>query len=153
MNTEAEIRDLQRRVMLLEGGNTPIQSQLTEQIERVIVSVGASSTTLNTNLSGELKQLEQRINAKINKLLDYLESWISVGNMNMDDIREQIPLSETESGVNISELRTDMSLLRVDINTIALKFANLVDYLENWVGAGNLNMGDIKDAIEGNEEI
>ena len=151
---EAQIQDLQRRVMLLEGGNTPIQSQLTEQIERVITSVGSTSTALNTNISGELRELEGRINAKINKLLDYLESWISVGNMNMDDIREQIPLGDsgTDSGVSISELRTDMSLLRIDINTIALKFANLVDYLENWVGAGNLNMSNIKDAIEDNTE-
>ena len=86
----------------------PIQKKITS-FNNIVIGAGArftSGTFLNSSSdvitlpaeAGTLATVAE-VNAqrdRINRLLDYLESWIGVGNVNMDDIKEEVDPSEPE---------------------------------------------------------
>ena len=69
---ERELQELRQRVMLLEGGNTTFQSELSNQIKQL------------------REVIMDQMNEKLDKLINYLQAWVGVGNVNMDDIKEAV---------------------------------------------------------------
>ena len=82
--SQQDFSQLQQRITLLEGGNTPFQVELTNQIKELkqLMISGATITASSAEV--------QALNKKFDTLLDYLENWIGVGNVNMNDIKEEV---------------------------------------------------------------
>ena len=72
MDIQRELTELRQRVMLLEGGNTTFQSELSNQIKQL------------------REVIMDQMNEKLDKLINYLQAWVGVGNVNMDDIKEAV---------------------------------------------------------------
>ena len=66
-----EFSQLQQRVTLLEGGNSAVQVQLTEQLRALNTQV---SEVKQITTTGASSSEVQALNGKFDKLLDYLEA-------------------------------------------------------------------------------
>ena len=103
--SERDFIELQQRVTLLEGGNTPYQKevltqlnnvgheiqQLAENTTRAIITMrselGLSIDGVEEQLTENINSVKLTLNEKFDRLLNYLEAWVGVGNVNMDNIK------------------------------------------------------------------
>lgn len=79
-------------LQLLRLTNTTLQKQIADLVEKSIANAiaemqtSSTSTTDITELTTRLTTLEQ----KIDRLLNYLENWASIGNLTMRDIKRYV---------------------------------------------------------------
>ena len=112
MNTvdtiQAELNVFNQRLMLIEGGNTKQQAdvtnelralnksikQLAENFSNAIISMrselGLSIDGVEEQLTANIDNVKLTLNQKFDKLLDYLQAWVGVGNVNMDDVKSAV---------------------------------------------------------------
>ena len=174
--------ELQQRVMLLEGGNTPYQVSLSNHLSEINTSLttlthntatsiksmrqelGLSIDGVEEVLTGDIQVVKSTIDERFDRLLDYLESWIGVGCVNMDDIKTVVGDAEHSSNssgssnssttpttsttaVSAATIKADVNKLKADVADLNRKMDTLLTYLETWANVGNLSMNDIKEVV------
>ena len=174
-----EFLELQERIMLLEGGNTPYQAEVSGQLQNIngsvqtlahntatsIVSMrqelGLSIDGVEEVLTDNIQVVKSTLNERFDRLLDYLESWISAGSLNMGDIKSVVSAGGSSSGSSSSSssesststtstagIKADIVALKADVQTLTSKMDALLDYFEHWSRCGNVNFADIKQSVE-----
>ena len=135
-----EFSQLQQRVTLLEGGNSAVQVQLTEQLRALNTQV---SEVKQITTTGASSSEVQALNGKFDKLLDYLEAWVGVGNVNMDDIKGVVSGGSSSSSSSSTSTSSSSSALQDQVQALNTRIDGLVAYLQRWINVGNVNMNDL----------
>ena len=166
--TIQDFQNLQQRVMLIEGGNTPTHRELVNEIKSVDSSVKqlADNTTqgiiairseLGLSIDGVEEQLNTNIadvkltlNQRFDRLLEYLNNWVGVGNVNMDDVKDYVGNPESSTGSSstgsssgVLPTTSQVAELRNEINAVNSKLDSVIEHLRTWIKLGNVSMEDI----------
>ena len=74
-------------VQLLKLSNDNLQKQIEEMVQKAV------EDCITTSQPADITQLTTKVDAltqKLDRLINYLENWVSVGNLTMRDIKQHL---------------------------------------------------------------